>query len=588
VDLDFYVFDSCGGCNIQNPCKPCTLFIKLDTDLRRLLDKSGFRRKVNLSSYNIYFENDRNQCRENLARFGMTEPPALPAVVIGDRILTGTKNMEEGVIPALKEEFAFPGIIFKALGAERRGRYTTGLYEKTTAVMFSLPTCEDCKKTAALLEDTEGLSVVTHETLTAEGRKLYERYCGAYGVPVEDYAVPRIFMGRDVFLGYDETLVRLEDTLKKGERTLRIEGKTGTEKPRNGNGVPPGDSRPGGNAVYFYITGCTSCAKAEQALDRLQPGETVSLARYNIIEEDSNALFLAYCDFFRVPGGERITPMLFAGDRYFAGAEAIEKEFTAFAGMGPFETVVLETETGGLAARFGGFRLVGAFVTGFLNGINPCSLSILILLAALLAARQFNLFKLGTLFCLGKALAYFAIGTVFYSVFSGMEMQQYRLVYRLSMTVICLFFMLFNVWDLIAAIREDYGRIRLQLPARLKGLNFSLIKKMAAVQSQSLLGVICFFCGVITSVGEFFCTGQIYIAAILSMIHGEEGLQARALLFLGVYSVAFVLPFFIVTVALHKGTESFDVSDFIRRRLPLIKGANIVIFLAILIWVWLS
>jgi cytochrome c biogenesis protein CcdA len=53
-----------------------------------------------------------------------------------------------------------------------------------------------------------------------------------------------------------------------------------------------------------------------------------------------------------------------------------------------------------------------------------------------------------------------------------------------------------------------------------------------------------------------------------------------------VYSIAFVLPFFIVTFALYKGAESFDVSDFVRRRLPLIKGANVLIFLAILCWIW--
>jgi sulfite exporter TauE/SafE len=337
-------------------------------------------------------------------------------------------------------------------------------------------------------------------------------------------------------------------------------------------------------AVYFYITGCTSCARAEKQLEILK---NISIVRYNIIEKDSNSLFLSYCDYFRVPDNDRITPILFAGERYFAGGEAIEKEFGVFAETGPFETVILQAGEG-LAARFGSFRLLGAFFTGFLNGINPCSLSILILLATLLAARQFNLLKLGAVFCLGKALAYFAIGTVFYSVFSGMETESYRLVYRIAMTVICLFFILFNLQDFIAALREDYGSIRLQLPKKLKGLNFSLVKKMAAVKSSSLLGAVCFACGVITSIGEFFCTGQIYIATILSMVHGKEGFQARALLFLGVYSIAFVLPFFIVTVILHKGAEAFDVSDFIRRRLPLIKGANALLFTAILLWVWLG
>jgi glutaredoxin len=222
-ELEFYVFDSCGGCNIQNPCKPCTLFINLDKELRFLLAKEGYGDRVTLKSYNIYFENDRARYRENLTRFGLEEIPSLPAAVFGTRIFTGMENIAQGLIPAIKEEFSFPGIVFKAFGAKNSERFSTGVYEEETAVMFTLPTCEDCRKTIALLEGR--LSIVRIETSSMEARRLYERYCEAYGVSLEDYAVPRIFIKNSVFLGYDETGEGLEAALNGGGKTLRIEGK---------------------------------------------------------------------------------------------------------------------------------------------------------------------------------------------------------------------------------------------------------------------------------------------------------------------------------------------------------------------------
>lgn len=70
------------------------------------------------------------------------------------------------------------------------------------------------------------------------------------------------------------------------------------------------------------------------------------------------------------------------------------------------------------------------------------------------------------------------------------------------------------------------------------------------------------------------------------MIHNGLGNRGRALLFLFLYSTGFVLPFIAITLALHKGAEFFDVADCIRRRLPLIKVLNILIFSGILFFVW--
>jgi cytochrome c biogenesis protein CcdA len=344
---------------------------------------------------------------------------------------------------------------------------------------------------------------------------------------------------------------------------------------------------PGGNIVYFFTTGCASCGRVDSLVGEAEG--RIAVARYNVMEKGGVALFEKYCDFYNVPKDYRVTPVIFAGQKYFMGIESIEKDFPEYARAGYFVTELFSAgeNTDVVTDRFRIFSLLGAVLTGMLNGLNPCSLSILILLATLVTARELKILQYGLLYCAGKILTYFGIGTIFFTFFSEIGFEQYLWIYRLVMTIICLFFIGFNASDFLAAHREDYGKIRLQLPIKIKGVNFSLVKYFAAVQDKRILPVLCFAAGVITSVGEFFCTGQIYIATILSMIHHGSGNRNRALLFLFVYSLGFIVPFLGITLVLHKGVEFFDVSDFIRRHTQYIKAFNVLIFFGILILVWI-
>jgi cytochrome c biogenesis protein CcdA len=341
-----------------------------------------------------------------------------------------------------------------------------------------------------------------------------------------------------------------------------------------------------GNIIYFFISGCVSCGRADSIVKRIESRITVD--RYNVIDSDAAALFERYCERYGIPENERITPVIFAGPAYFMGIDAIEGGFSQYMQSGSFTTELLSHEENADTARkrFLSLNLPGALLTGILNGLNPCSLSILILLITLLTARELNILRYGLSYCAGKLLAYFGIGTVFFTFFSGLQVEKYLVSYRLIMSFICVFFIVLNAADFLAARREDYGRIRLQLPGKLKGLNFALVKRLAVIQNRAVLLAVCAAAGAVTSAGEFFCTGQIYLAAILSMVHNSPGNRGRALLFLFFYSTGFVLPFIAITLVLHKGAEFFDVADCIRRRLPLIKVLNILLFSALVFFIW--
>jgi cytochrome c biogenesis protein CcdA len=80
-----------------------------------------------------------------------------------------------------------------------------------------------------------------------------------------------------------------------------------------------------------------------------------------------------------------------------------------------------------------------------------------------------------------------------------------------------------------------------------------------------------FLLGIVISVGEFLCAGQIYLATIAYMIQNQRALTLQAFLYLLIYDIGFVLPMLIITVMIERGRELFDISEVLRKKLPLIK-----------------
>ena len=223
TSIDLYVFDTCGGCNVQNPCKPCTVFQELTNRYKRLLAENGLRDKTELKPYNIYFTHDAEVYRRNLAAAGLEEAPVLPAALIGGRLLAGEASMKMHLVSAVHEERRLIRLIKQFAGFTREEQVSRGVYDEKTIVNFSLPFCEDCRKTDVFLAELGGVKVITIDPSGSKGRMLYEKYCETYGVPVSDYTVPRIFAQKSSFLGYEEITASLERILLGNSKTIKIE-----------------------------------------------------------------------------------------------------------------------------------------------------------------------------------------------------------------------------------------------------------------------------------------------------------------------------------------------------------------------------
>jgi len=133
--------------------------------------------------------------------------------------------------------------------------------------------------------------------------------------------------------------------------------------------------------------------------------------------------------------------------------------------------------------------------------------------------------------------------------------------------------------DYFAAKNEAYDKVKMQLPIWLRRFNHGMIKRMSGVENNKLLIPLCFLLGVFISIGEFLCTGQMYLATIIYVLKNSETFSIEAIVYFLIYGAAFILPLAVITLLIHRGKEVFDISEIVRGKLHIIKLVNAFIFL---------
>ena len=122
--------------------------------------------------------------------------------------------------------------------------------------------------------------------------------------------------------------------------------------------------------------------------------------------------------------------------------------------------------------------------------------------------------------------------------------------------------------------------MRLKLPTQLRRWINRAIREGAGGQA---LAPVTFVTGVVVSVIELACTGQVYLPTILFVL-GMPELQVRAGVYLVLYNLMFILPLVVVFLLAYFGTTSQQLGTFIHRRAAAIKLATAGLFLLLSGW----
>lgn len=148
----------------------------------------------------------------------------------------------------------------------------------------------------------------------------------------------------------------------------------------------------------------------------------------------------------------------------------------------------------------------------------------------------------------------------------------------------CLVLAAYSFRDFLAARRGDLDDMKLVLPDALKDRIRARVRKGKTARFFVATALVT---GAVVSLLELACTGQVYLPTIIFMTSVPE-LQTRAVAYLVLYDLPFVLPLVVVFVLVYMGTTSRQLTSWLRRHAKETKLALPALFALLAVWLVLS
>jgi len=172
-----------------------------------------------------------------------------------------------------------------------------------------------------------------------------------------------------------------------------------------------------------------------------------------------------------------------------------------------------------------------------------------------------------------------------------------RKIFNLTIGFLSLIFAVLAVFDLGKFVKSGKTEgMNLQLPRAVKdqihkviGLRYRKDKTAAALApSASVLKLIitALVTGFLVSILEAVCTGQVYLPTITFVLKSTD-IKFKALAYLVLYNLMFILPLFLIFLCALAGTTSEDFSRFFKKHFMLSKVLMAILFFVLgiyLIW----
>lgn len=343
--------------------------------------------------------------------------------------------------------------------------------------------------------------------------------------------------------------------------------------------------------AYFYQTGCKECARSETDLAYLKDKyPQLIIEEFNIYDEAGLGNWLAE----RADRVEDMhTPAVFIGDHVWIGEEEIRPQT-----IEPVLETLVETgsprfwseydpEKGnqGLMERFETMGWVAIVLAGLVDGLNPCAFATIIFFVSYLALsghKGKQILLTGASFTIGVFLAYLLVGLGFYKVLDLIKAYMNvlsKIVYGLT-ALFCLILAVLSIRDYFKTRHGDLDDMALKLPEPLRKRINATVREGRKSSSYYLSA---FVVGLIVSILELACTGQIYLPVIISMSTLPE-LRGRAVFYLLLYNLMFIVPLIVVFILAYYGTTSKDFTAFLKKHAAAVKFGMAIVFLLLAIW----
>ena len=439
----------------------------------------------------------------------------------------------------------------------------------------------------------------------ADNYELFLKVQEFFVVPNEDRVVPTLVLGDSLLTGEDTIRKELRDRALAGIQAggidwPAIEGFDPSAIITKGNATTTEEicSLDSENcevenpiyAAYFYQTGCQECSMVEADLAYLRTKyPQLVVESFNIYDNAGLAEWMAA----RVSREDMHTPAVFIGNQAWIGEDEISPEalttaidcFTAKGSPRFWDDYNESQGDQNIIERFRSMSWVTVVLAGLIDGLNPCAFATLIFFVSYLSLsgrKGKEILLVGSAFTVGVFLAYLLIGLGFYRILdllgSWLSILG-KIVYGIT-AVICLVFSVLSFSDYLKTRKGDLGDMALKLPDKLRKRINNTIRKGRNIQSYAWGA---FGTGLVVSLLELACTGQVYLPTIIYVSSVPE-LRLQSAGYLILYNIMFIIPLVIIFAFVFFGTSSKQLTDFIQKQGSGIKLAMSIIFLVLGIW----
>ena len=477
--------------------------------------------------------------------------------------------------------------------------------------------------TISLIKQEYPYEIAVYNTFRAEDKNRFEKRLQELGLKEADVSLPALIMISEdsealvCLSGLDEIKEKLEDTFKQAAKPGQfVSGKTALESDEKTEIVTQAENenqieKPLSNTdwknqlreavskdkstdsviLYFSTVSCTDCSEVKSLLKKMTDEQTAKkplvIHEFNIAEGDNVVLLQKLFTIYDVASDKQQVPIVFFSGGYLSGAKAVtqgleqkwkDDELTGFNLENILSDDVSGQEENKDQASFKTY--IGLAAAGFINGVNPCGASMLLMLLAAIAMSGRSVIKTGCAYLAGKFAAYCAMGMGLYKLFMAIGQDIFFNISNvLTWIFAAVFFILAILYlvDFVNVKRKQYGKIRMQLPTALRKWNHERIEKASKINAKWMIPAAVVL-GIVISAGEFFCTGQVYLAAILYMMKMQQEMKLQTNAAFIVYVTAMCIPSFLIVLVIEKTKNVIRMSNKTLEWLPAIKLVTAIVF----------
>ncbi len=344
--------------------------------------------------------------------------------------------------------------------------------------------------------------------------------------------------------------------------------------------------------AFFGNPGCPPCDDAWDTITQLeQEYSNLEARRFDFIAEENIELAEALFELYDVPSENRdADKLVFIGDNYLSGDSITEgklrsliEKYSEAGTEPPWEMV--EPSEGGAVERFRRWGALTIVAAGLADGVNPCAFAVVVFFVSYLAylgRKRREIMLVGVSFILAVFLTYLLVGVgILLFVRQLKAYSPLSSAVRISIAGLAIAFGSLSLYDYYLFRKKGAEAMKLQLPRALKGRMRSIIRK---TRKTAFIIPFAFVIGIVISLFELGCTGQIYLPTI-ALVVGEPGLQVQAFLYLILYNLMFILPLLVIFGLASFGVHSQKLAEFGRRHTGKVKIilAAILFVLAVLL-----